>query len=172
MIRSMPAAVLALLLAGCTSEHPGDTGSVFRHFSIVDGAIAVHAEGITDTMVDADGGLTIAGNAIATGAGQRQLLARYHDGILQLRSDGVAVGRAGIRTAGKAIGSVVAGLVSGKPDKIEAKVDARAREVEQRVAELCDTLRGIRSTQDAIAAQVEAFRPYATITADDAGHCR
>jgi hypothetical protein len=77
-----------------------------------------------------------------------------------------------MRTAGKAIGSVVAGLASGNPDSIGDKVEARAQEVRDRVQVLCTTLRDLHATQEALAGGIEAFRPYATITTGDVDDCR
>lgn len=171
-MKSVLVPVFAVLLASCSVDDSGDSSGVFRHFSIDNGSVAVHAQGVADAVVDAGGNLTIAGKSVSTSAAQRQLLARYHDSILTLRNAAVAAGKAGIKTAGKAIGSVIAGLASGNPDKIDAQVNAQAGQVAARVAELCGALREIRSTQDAIAAQIEAFRPYATISAEDVDHCQ
>jgi hypothetical protein len=132
----------------------------------------VHARGAADALVDTSGGLAIDGKPVATQVAQRELLARYNAEVLKLRNDSVAVGRAGIKTASKAIGSVIAGFASGNPDKIDDDVDAPARQVDARVDDLCATLRAIRTTQETIAAQLAVFRPYATVTGDEVDHCR
>lgn len=161
----------AILLTGCGDGPFGDSGDVFQHLSIDDGNVAVHARGAGDAIVQSDGTLVIDGKVVTTTTAQRELLAHFHAQALKLRSDGVAVGRAGIKTAGKAIGGVIAGLAKRDPNTIDDKVNAQAREVEARAAELCNTLRDLRSTQDAIAAQLPAFQPYATIGKGETDHC-
>lgn len=171
-IRSPFALVLVLLLTACGAGSSSDSSTVFRHFSFDAGAVVVHANGVADATVTAAGEMSVAGKAVETTAAQRTLLAHYHASVLKLRTDGVAIGKAGIKTAGKAIGSVVSGLASGNPDTIGDKIDAQAQEIESRVGDLCETLHDLRSTQEAIAAEMPAFRPYATITARESDHCR
>ena len=161
-----------LLLAACNNGNLGNSNAVQRHFSINNGVVAVHNAGATDAIVDAVGTLTIGGKTVDTTAAQRSLLAHYHAGVFTLRSEGIALGRAGIKTAGTAVTSVVEGLASGDPNTIGDKVEAQAKQIESHVGNLCDTLRDLRSTQEAIAGQVQAFQPYATITADEVDHCR
>ena len=162
----------AVLLAACSVGGPDDSDSVFRHFSIRDSAVVVHAPALPDALVDASGTLSLEGKAVPTTPAQRALLVRYHADVLTLRRQAIEVGKAGIRTAGKAIGSVVAGLASGSPDSIGPKVEARAEDVRTDVAAMCATLRDVRTTQDAIATQLAPFRPYATLTAAEVDDCR
>lgn len=160
-----------VLLAACSGGGPDDSG-VFRHFSIRDSAVAVHAPGLQDALVDASGTLSLEGQTVPTTPAQRALLASYNADVLTLRRQAIEVGKAGIRTAGKAIGSVVAGLASGNPDSIGPKVEARADDVRKDVTAMCATLRDVRAKQDAIADQLAPFRPYATLTAAEVDDCR
>ena len=78
----------------------------------------------------------------------------------------------GAAVAGQAIRSVASGLASGDTDKIDAEVNASAARVEAKAALICDDLAEIQSTQQTLASQLEAFRPYALIKADEADKCR
>ncbi len=170
--RSTFAFAFTLLLAACNNGNPGDSNAVRRHFSIDNGAVAVHAAGAADAIVDPAGNLSIGGKSVDTTAAQRTLLAHYHAQVFTLRNEGIALGRAGIKTAGTAVASVVEGLASGDPNTIGDKVEAQAKQVEAHVGNLCDTLRDLRSTQELIVRQLPAFQTYATINADEVDHCR
>ena len=160
---------LACALAGC-----GRTGNdiAFQHIRVLDaGHIAVHAHDGPDAIVAADGGLSIAGQPVPTTPAQRILLKQYFSAAVALRDDALATGLAGAATAGQAIGSVVAGLASGDTAKIGPEIEARAARVEAKAAKICSDLAEIRVRQDAIAAELAAFRPYALLTREQVAQC-
>lgn len=161
---------LAMTMAACESS---DKNRSFTHFSVVDDShVAIHAWGAADAILAADGGLHIDGKAVALTPVQQALLEGYYRGIESLRHDAIATGAEGIATAGTAIVSVVSGLASGDPDSIGPKIDAKAAKVEAAAAKLCSDLAELRKQQEAIVAQLEAFRPYGSIEASEADDCR
>ena len=166
------AGALAVALAGCDSAVSGTVVTDDGYIALRDGQAVVRAPGQPDASIAADGALRIGEATIATTPGQRAQLARYYVEAAALRDDGIATGKAGLAVAGHAIGSVISGLVSGDPDRIDREVDAKARTVEASARKLCADLAQLRSTQDAIAAQLPAFRPYARIDAGDTGRCQ
>jgi hypothetical protein len=163
---SIAALFAAALLAGCivSSDDDGTMG----HIAFGNDAVTVHARARPDAVVSADGSLRIDGDPVTLTAPQQALLKSYYADALRLRSDGFAVGKAGIAVAGKAVGSAIRGLVSSDPDRIEAEVEADAAHVEAKVAELCGHLAELEATQDAIATSLPVFKPYAAI---EARHC-
>lgn len=162
--------LIALATAGCGRD-AGNT-SVFSHISVLgSNEIAIHARSGPDATVSADGNLTIDGKTIVVTAPQRDLLKSYFAGAIALRNDAVATGAAGVATAGQAIGSVVSGLANGKPDEIGPAVEARAAKVEAQAKKICVDLSALRTTQDALASQLSAFRPYATIDTGEVAKC-
>lgn len=164
-----------LLLAAATlvaCDRDDHQVSVAQFISIHGDQIAVHAPGHADADINAAGDLRIADQNIATTTAERDLLKRYFTTAMALRDHGIATGKAGAAVAGQAIGSVVSGLASGNTDKIDSEVNASAAKVEAKVALICDDLGEIQSTQQALASQLEAFRPYALIKADEAERCR
>jgi len=161
-------ALLAAVVAACSSEGR----SVLPRISMVDDAhIAVHARGVADAVVSADGTLAIGGHGVAVTAQQQESLKRYYAGVAALHRDAIATGKAGMRTAGKAIGSVVSGLVNGDTDKIGGKVEAEAAKVEAAALTVCRDLSAIQAEQVFIVGQLEAFRPYAVIDARSVADC-
>lgn len=166
------AGALAVALAGCDSAVSGTVVTDDGYIALRDGYAVVSAPGQPDASIAADGALRIGEAAIATTPEQRTQLARYYAEAAALRDDGIATGKAGLAVAGHALGSVISGLVSGDPDRIDKEVDAKARTVEASARKVCADLAQLRSTQDAIAAQLPAFRPYARIDAGDAERCQ
>ncbi|MEO7064695.1 MAG: hypothetical protein ABI082_13100 [Dokdonella sp.] len=165
LCRIVSAALIALVTASC-GHNAGNT-TVFSHISVLgSGGIAIHALDGPDATVSADGNLSIDDKPVAVTPPQRVLLKAYIADAVALRKDAIATGAAGVATAGQAISSVVSGLSSGKPDQIGPEVAARAAKIETQVAKICVDLSALRKTQDALASQLAAFRPYATIDAE------
>ncbi|HET8940441.1 MAG TPA: DUF2884 family protein [Rudaea sp.] len=162
------ALTLTLLVAAC-----GDNdSSVFRHISVLDHSrIAVHAHNAADAIVTANGDLSIAGNNVVLTAEQRGLLQHYFAAVIALQADAIATGKAGAQTATTALGSVVSGLANGDPDKIGDDIEKQADEVDVAATKVCADLSAIQTNQDAIAAQLPAFKPYASIEAKQALEC-
>jgi hypothetical protein len=157
------------LLAGCSSQ---ENYSAFRYFSVEDGSVAVHAQGLPDAHVAANGDLNIAGKPVAVEAPQRDLLKQYYTAILALREQAIATGMAGAATGAQAVTSVVSGLASGNPDKIDQEVNAKAARVEAEAAKLCAKFGEIRTLQLSLAEQLPALKPYATIAPGATVNCR
>jgi len=139
--------------------------------SLEDGHIAVHASERPDADINAAGDLSIAGNNVAINEAQRDLLKSYYTGALALRDHGIATGKAGANVASTAISSVAKGLASGNTNNIDSEVNASAAKVEAMAANICLDLQQIHTTQDALASQLDAFRPYAVIKANEADDC-
>jgi len=167
--------LLVLALAGCsrpTSTVQLNGHSGMQHITIKADRVGVKAADGSTAWIGAGGMLAIDGKDVVLNAEQRALAMEYHATALGLRSDGVAIGKAGAAVAGKAVGSVIQGLASGKPDEIGPKIEAEARTVEAKAMLLCRRVGELQSTQDALAASLPAFAPYATITDATAEDCR
>lgn len=164
--------LLALALAGCnrsTVQINGNSG--MQHMSIQADRVGVKAADGSTAWIGASGALTIDGKDVALSAQQRALTSKYYSAATGLRSDGLAVGKAGAAVAGKAVSSVIKGLASGNPDEIGPKIEAEARTVEAKAMQLCQRVGDLQSAQDALARSLPAFAPYATITRTTAVDC-
>ena len=137
----------------------------------MDGYIAVHAPGRPDADISAAGGLSIEGNNVAVTDAQRDLLKHYYTSAFALRDHGIATGKAGAKVASTAISSVVKGLSSGNTSNIDSEVNASAAKVEAVAENICLDLQQIQVTQDALASQLDAFRPYAVIKGNKVDDC-
>ena len=174
MHRTALAVCAALLLAACGDNSSGDIhGTLFRHIRIIDGDhIALmprdHAPGAS---LASDGSLKIGGKAVALTPDQQTLTRAYFTEAMQLRDDSIAIGKAGAAVASQALGAVAEGIASGHPDKIGPKIDAKAAKVEAQAKTVCDDLGKLKSAQDAVAAKLPSFSPYASIEAAEVAHC-
>jgi hypothetical protein len=174
MIRIRPfvavfAVALALALSGCY----GDTeiGNGLHHVTLRGGVLTAHVSGQPDAVVTAEGDLSIGGKPVAVTPTQRELLKKYFGSVVAVRQAGIETGKAGAAMAGHALGEVARGLANGDPDQIGSRIDDRAKEVERKALVICDSLESLRTTQDAIAASLPAFKPYATIDSGDVTSC-
>lgn len=166
---SLLALSLAVLVAGCT---PGthvstDKGNVSSNGKV----ITLRANGQPDAKISADGELTIDGKAVAMNDTQRALLQTYLKEMNAMTADGIAIGKQGAALAGTAVSEAIKGAIKGDGDQIDAKVEAEAKKIEQQAMQLCKRLVTIKASQDALAEQLPAFKPYATIDASDVDDC-
>jgi hypothetical protein len=160
---------LAALIAGC---QPGthvstDKGNVTSNGKV----ITLHANGQPDAKISADGELTIDGKAVAVNPAQRALLQSYLKEMNAMTADGIAIGKQGAALAGTAVSEAIKGAINGDGDQIDAKIEAEAEKIEQQAMQLCRRLVTIKASQDALAEQLPAFKPYATIDASDVDDC-
>jgi hypothetical protein len=158
------------LLAGCgkgpidlTIITPGYTSLADGGIRLNGDAVTLHARAVPDASIDANGNLEIAGKSIAVDNGARQQLQRYYRGVMTARADGLATGKAGRAMAGNAIKEVASGLANGRPDQVEAKLNAASEKVQHASGKICQDMQTIKQAQDSLAGQLSAFRPYASI---------
>jgi hypothetical protein len=86
-----------------------------------------------------------------------------------VRDHGIATGKAGVAVAGAAMQGIAAGIASGDSNQIDKHVDAKTRQVDEEANKICLDIAQIKASQDALAAQLPAFKPYAGILGADAG---
>lgn len=126
----------------------------------------------TKAEITPQGDLLVAGEKIPANDRQRALLVKYRGEVIAIATAGADIGAQGadfgVRTAGKAL----RGALSGNGDQVEAEIEAEAREFEARALEICDRLPPMLESQQQLAEQLPAFRPYATMTQADVDDCR
>lgn len=164
------AAALTFSATGCTVETDSDISDA--HLRRVDAQhVAVSRHNGPEAVVSAGGEISIAGRAVALDPAQKDIAVRYFANANAVRDDGFATGMAGASTALTAISSVVTGLASGEPDKIGTAVDAKAAKVQAQAEKLCRDLGELAATQNALAASVPEFKPYALIQTQEVNEC-
>jgi len=117
------------------------------------------------------GELLINGTAVATDAHQRELLLDYRKQVEAVAGAGMEIGVAGANLGVKAAGEALKGIFSGDTQGIERRVNAEASKIEAQAKQLCTLLPGMMAKQQALAAAVPEFKPYATMDQSDIDDC-
>ncbi len=125
-----------------------------------------------DAQLTPQGELLLDGRKVETTPAQHAMLMQYRQQIMDVAETGMALGVQGADLGGKAIGAVFDGLLSGEPSQIDARIQPEADKLEANVMRLCRQLPALRETQQALAAALPEFEPYATMTAEDIDDCR
>jgi hypothetical protein len=119
------------------------------------------------------GELLIEGKPVATTPEQKALVLAYRGELLGVVGDGMAIGMEGARVGIDAAASALKGMLSGQSgDEIGQQVGEQAKaKIKPMVAQLCTRLPGLLSTQQALAAALPEFKPYANMDQSDVDDC-
>lgn len=130
------------------------------------------APGLPPAEITAQGELLIDGRTVPTTPAQRELLVRYRAQVAGVATAGMDVGVQGAQLAVRTVGDAVRGVLNGQPEQIEQRVEAQAEPIRQAALKLCDRLPALFETQQALAAALPAFAPYAKFDQKDIAQCR
>lgn len=117
------------------------------------------------------GDLLLAGKAVAVTPQQRAMLLDYRGQIIAIADAGIILGGKGADLAGKAIGDALGSIFSGDAAAMERRVEAEASKLEAEAKLICNQLQPMLTTQQELAASLDAFKPYATMTQSDVDDC-
>lgn len=128
-----------------------------------------------DAEITPQGDLLIEGAKVQVNAEQHALLKRYRSQIEGVAMTGMDIGEQGAEIAGKALTEAFTGIFSGNADQIdqrvEQQVEADTDKIKLAAIELCDQLPAMMATQQALAASLPEFKPYATMEQSDIDEC-
>ena len=125
----------------------------------------------TEAEITPQGDLMIDGRKVEVTPAQRALLLEYRGQVAGIAKAGAAIGMQGASLASKAVGQALAGAFSGNTDEMEKSIEAEASKIEAEALKLCSRLPAMHATQQALAAALPEFKPYATMTQDDVDDC-
>jgi len=128
--------------------------------------------GLPRAQISPQGDLLIEGRKVVIDERQRALLLAYRGEIVALAEAGMAIGMQGADLGIKAASEALRGVLSGNTDDIEKRVEAEARKVEAEAMKLCVRLPSLLKSQQALAAALPEFAPYATMDQSDVEDCR
>lgn len=177
------AAFVAVCLVGCGRSDPGtdarasdedplDSIIGVGNLRISSDTVTLREAGEPDARILPGGRLLIGEEEIPVTESQSAHLREYHGAAMLLRGHAKDTGIAGAKVGVAAVGAVIDGLMKGDPDSIGPRVEAEAEKVKQAALELCEDIAVMRKAQDALAADLVAFRPYATLEESDEIDCR
>ncbi len=164
--------MLALTISGCGSHESTGDGRDTGHFGIRDKTYTLNAPGVPSAKLGPDGELTIGGKALALSPQQRELARRYHAEVGGIANDGIEIGKQGMALAGQALKEAFRGVFSGQPQTIGPNIEAQGERIKSEAMKICDRLVQMQSAQDALAAAVPEFAPYAQLETRDVEQCR
>lgn len=123
--------------------------------------------------ISPQGDLLIAGEPVAITDGQRELLLDYRGQVIDLAKAGMAIGIQGADIAGTALGGIGTALFGGAGGRqaFEERIEAEAARIEGEAQKLCALLPSLYDSQQALAASLPEFQPYATMTPEDIDEC-
>ncbi|WHZ18144.1 MAG: SSU ribosomal protein S2p (SAe) [Rhodanobacteraceae bacterium] len=158
--------LLAAALAACS---PGVNEGLANRITFDSNGMVVHAIGRPNAHVSRDGDLRIDGKSIAVTPAQRQLLQQYYRQATGVMNSGMAMGKQGVQMAARGVGDAIASIFHGDSSTTDKRMNADSQHIEAAANQLCASVKSLGTTQDAIAAQIPAFKPYA---AADRMQCR
>ncbi len=138
---------------------------------IAQGNISVSNGHADKAEITPQGDFLINGKPVAIDASQRALLLDYRRQVEALAGAGMEIGVARANHGGKAAGEAIKGMLYRDSDGIEDRVNAEAKKIEEQAQKLCALLPGMMARQQALAAALPAFTPYATMDQSDIDDC-
>ncbi|OHE85432.1 MAG: hypothetical protein A2579_01870 [Lysobacterales bacterium RIFOXYD1_FULL_69_11] len=121
--------------------------------------------------ISPQGDLLIDGKTVSVTPEQRKLLLDYRGHILEVVSTGMTLGAKGADLGMEAAGGAIKSIFTGEMDAFEQRIEAQAAAIETEALKICDRLPAMLDSQQALAASLPEFRPYATMTEQDVDEC-
>ncbi len=191
LLRLLPTTLLCLPLIACggTSSAPDKTvgksvaeatsgvGQTVKEAmddarkDITQGNIKISADKQPRAEITPDGRLLIAGKEVAANDTQRRHLQDYRGHVVAIAMDGMDVGLAGAKLGANAAGEALKGIFSGDSEGVEKRINAEAAKIEVQAKRICDRLPAMLASQQALARELPAFKPYATMDQSDVDDC-
>ena len=154
--------LLALCAAVAACDMPNFTFSGKNGKITLDGnVLTLHVDGAPDATLVSSGDLTVDGKTVSISSPQRGLLMLYYQNVMDIREQGVNMGKAGAEAGLSAARHAVSG--SSDPNekrKIDADVEARTHQL---ALKMCQDQVNLKTVQDQLVAQTPAFKPYGGI---------
>lgn len=191
LLRLLPATLLCLPLIACggTSSTPDTTvgksvaeatsgvGQTVKEAmddarkDIAQGNIKISADKQPRAEITPDGRLLVGGKEVPADEAQRRQLLEYRGHVVAIAMDGMDVGLAGAKLGASAAGEALKGIFSGDSEGIEKRINAEAEKIEAQAKRICNRMPAMLASQQALAASLPAFRPYATMDQSDVDDC-
>ncbi|WP_303636020.1 hypothetical protein [Stenotrophomonas tuberculopleuritidis] len=191
LLRLLPATLLCLPLIACggpsstpdktvgksVAEATSGVGQTVKNAmddarkDIAEGNIKVSADQQPRAEITPDGHLLIGGKDVPTSDAQRRQLLEYRGHVVAIAMDGMDVGLAGAKLGASAAGEALKGIFSGDSEGVEKRINAEAARIEAQAKRICERLPAMLASQQALAAALPAFKPYATMDQGDVDDC-
>lgn len=119
------------------------------------------------------GDFLIEGKAVPLTTAQRTEVLAYRGQLIEIGRSGIAIGRQGATLGVNAASEAIAGAFSGRSEQqIRQRVEAQTSGIREAAAKICDQLPPLMVSQQKLATEVPAFKPYADLTPAKIEDCR
>lgn len=131
------------------------------------------SDGLPRAEISPQGDFLIQGEALPVTEAQRELLLQHRHQLVGLAHAGMAIGIQGADIAGVALTGIGNAIFGGEEGRkaYEERIEAEAARIEDEAMKLCTLLPGLYDSQQALAAALPEFEPYATMTLEDIDEC-
>lgn len=131
------------------------------------------SNGLPPAEITPDGELLIEDSQVPVTGAQRELLLDYRNRYIDVAQAGMAIGLQGADIAGKALGGIGSAVFGGEEGRreYEARIEAESARIKDEARRLCTLLPPLHDSQQALAASLPEFEPYATLTLQDIEDC-
>jgi hypothetical protein len=130
-----------------------------------------HEGNLPKAEISPQGDLLIDGEPVPVDATQRKLLLAHRANLLAVAQAGIAVGMQGADLGIEAATGALKSVFSGEGDEFGKEMEARGERIEAEADKICQRLPALFASQQAVAAALPAFKPYATMDQSDIDDC-
>lgn len=143
------------------------------HFGNEDKGEATKRRNLPKGEITPRGDLLIGGKAVVIDAAQRRQLLDYRAQVIDIAKTGIDAGEQAAMLAIETVDvSLFRLIVGGLTGSLERRVEATVqREIQPMMLQICHRLPQLRDSQQALAASVPEFSPYATLDSGDVADC-
>ena len=128
--------------------------------------------GLPKAEISPAGDFLVDGKTIEIDGAQRELLLAHRSNIIAIADAGITIGIQGAQLGAEAAKGAIASALSGKSAEFKQRMEAEGAKIEAEADKLCDRLPALLASQQALAAALPAFEPYARMDATDVENCR
>ncbi len=128
-------------------------------------------DGLPPAEITPQGDLLIDGKPVPVDARQRELLLAHRGTIIAIAETGLELGMQGADLGAKAAMGALKGVFGGDTEAFERQMEAEGKRIEAEALKICGHLPRLLQSQDALAAALPAFAPYATMEQSDIEDC-
>jgi hypothetical protein len=143
-------------------------------------SITLHTAEHPAATITARGSLSVGRTDIDLTTAERQMLIRYYNGVVAVHQQTDAMQHQGVAMAGKALHmaghsierTVGVGSAGSTAESSGHAMQATGKQIQQQAQALCREASQVRQLQATLAAQLDAFRPYADVNPAPGVYCR
>lgn len=127
--------------------------------------------GKPEAEISPQGDFLVDGKPVQVDDAQRKLLLAHRANLVAVAQAGIAVGMQGADLGIEAATGALKSVFKGESEKFGQEMEARGKAIEAEAMKLCERMPPLLASQQALAAALPAFQPYATIDQQDIEDC-